>query len=108
MTENEQKHLDELMDYYNFNKVASVMEHLQWKWFKCDCPNNVPDEQYIRAEVRKWFTRLIVDANNGVGSGQDRYSMCTGGFDYVVLCDYKGCVDALGLKFYVAEWSTFV
>lgn len=101
MTPNEQKLLDETMDWLDFHKVAKVMSHLQWAWHNCESPGGIPTESDLRVEVREQFTRLIAERRP-----TEQFVMATKGFEYTVWRDTSGNVDVLELKFVVSDWST--
>lgn len=101
MNNDEQKLLDETLDWFNFSKVASVMQHLQWTWHNCDSPGGIPTEPDLRAEVRKQFKYCMERSH-----GKERFLMGIGGFDYTVWRDKGGHVDVFELKFVIADWST--
>ena len=100
MTSNEQKLLDEVMDWFDFHKVASVMKHLKWKWY-FDGYDGVPEESDIRQAVRKQFTKLMHENHH-----QERFVCATAGFEYTVWRDKATYVDVLELKFIVSDWIT--
>lgn len=59
--------VEEIMDSFDFRKVESVMNHLNWTWNKS---NNPPDEYEIRREARSLMRKAI----------QQGQSVSTGGF----------------------------
>ena len=101
MNTTEQKLLDEVMDWFDFHKVAKVMSHLQWTWHNCESPGGIPTESDLRVRVREMFTRLIAEKRC-----MERYVCATGGFEYTVWRDSDGNVDVLELKFVLSDWST--
>lgn len=101
MTNNEQKLLDEVMDWFDFRKVAKVMSHLQWAWHNCDSPGGIPTESDLRVEVREQFTRLIAEKRC-----TEQFVMATKGFEYTVWRTVGMDVDVLELKFVLSDWST--
>ena len=48
----EQQHLDELMDSFDFARVARAMRALHCRWASAD--SCIPDEPHIRATVRSY------------------------------------------------------
>jgi hypothetical protein len=56
MTEKEQELIDEIMDYFDFDKVAKVMTFLEWKWVSAE--DGIPSVGEIRQSAR----RLLKDA----------------------------------------------
>ena len=96
--------IDETLDYFNFAKVASVMQFLQWKWAYCDCPGGIPDESALRAEARKQMTRVVKEATSGEWEEDNHsYVAGTGGFQ-VTVRKWQGNVCSVHLQFYVSEW----
>lgn len=61
-----QQMIDEVMDSFDFGKVAAVMEFLGWEWGCEDNRTSVPDERTIRKEARRVMSRVIED-NQGDG-----------------------------------------
>ena len=64
MTSPEQQHLDELMDSFNFARVARAMRALQWRWASAN--DSIPDEPHIRAIVRNYAHQAIQQALTGL------------------------------------------
>jgi hypothetical protein len=65
-----QEQMDEIMDSFEFDKVLSVMQHLNWEWKDA----GVPDEYEIRKSARRTIKSAI--EYNGTSS--------TGGFTAIV------------------------
>jgi hypothetical protein len=59
ITDKQYQKIDEIMDEFNFGKVAKVMESLKWSW----CLTGVPCEAEIRREARKQLKQLIRENN---------------------------------------------
>jgi len=53
------KQIDEIMDHFDFRKVADVMEHLGWEWFQADGRYEVPTESEIRARARELLQDVL-------------------------------------------------
>jgi len=83
-----EKQIDEIMDWFNFNKVAKTMKALDWKWL-----DGVPEEPVIRKRARKLLTDLKTDKDDVRG---------TGGF----VAHYTKKEDCYRLEFIVSEWDT--
>lgn len=47
--------MDEIMDSFEFDKVLSVMQHLDWEWRD----SGVPDEYEIRQSARRTMRSAI-------------------------------------------------
>ncbi len=65
-----QDQMDEIMDSFEFDKIHSVMRHLDWEWRD----SGVPDEYEIRQSARRTMRSAI--ECNGTSS--------TGGFTAIV------------------------
>jgi hypothetical protein len=92
-----QEHIDEVMDQFNFGKVAKAMKYLDWKWVLAE--EGVPQEWELRQEAR----RLLNLAYDGAFEfNVSPYTTETGGFEATYSKEY----DDLGLKFIVAYWLT--
>lgn len=90
--------IDNIMDNFDFGRVAKCMEVLEWRW--CDV-EGIPQESDIRQFARKYM-RSIKDTCTS-----DRYSFSAGGF--VVTAWYEdGKLDAMELSFVVADWDAGV
>lgn len=95
----EQELIDEIMDWFDFGKVAKVMETLEWKWASLDTGVAVPVEPEIREIVRKNLTNVVT---YGKGQGR-RHVMSTGGFTYT----YDPQDSELTLDFNICSHSAF-
>ena len=56
--------MDEIMDSFEFDKVLSVMQHLNWKWMD----KVVPDEYEIRKSARRTM-KSAIECNGYSGTG---------------------------------------
>ena len=79
---------DEIMDTFEFAKVANYMKSVNWSWASATSEMDVPDEPQLRAMVRK----LIRQAH------KRKESLGTGGFHV----DYREGVDCIDSKPYVS------
>jgi hypothetical protein len=91
-----QEHIDNIMDNFDFNKVAKVMKFLNWQWAMS--PTGVPEEPEIRECCRKYLSSTY---DHAVQQGR-KYTMATGGFVY----RYDPHYSELSLVFEVTGWST--
>ena len=91
-----QELIDEVMDNFDFGKVAKAMKALGWVWATTDF--DVPEEPDIRKQVRE----LLNKAYDGAISKEGDYTTGTGGFEAAYEIDYK----VLSLKFIVSSWET--
>lgn len=87
--ENVQDKIDEIMDCFDFEKVARVMEFLGWQWASI---NGVPDVTQIRKAARQLLREV---------SGNGKWARTsTGGF----IATKEN--NELSLVFYVSQWET--
>jgi hypothetical protein len=90
MKKKEQKALDQIMDWFDFEKVAKTMEALNWKWFGAE--EGVPTISEIKTQARRLLTQAI----------KERVTIGTGGFKASYNHKYKH----LTLEFIVSEWGS--
>ena len=57
MTEKQQNAIDEIMDWFDFEKVAKVMGALEWKWVTAE--EGIPSVGEIRQSARKLLKQAI-------------------------------------------------
>lgn len=93
LTEREQEAIDNIMDYFDFDKVLKTMIALDWKWVKEAHKSiddlEIPSIERIRREARRLLIRAI----------EIKDSTSTGGFQ----AEYDD--DNLYLRLVVAEWD---
>jgi len=92
-----QEHIDEVMDEFDFGKVAKAMKSLNWVWATVDF--TVPEEGTLRQQARKL---LGLAYDGAIEFNVSPYTTGTGGFEATYSKEY----DNLGLKFIVASWET--
>ena len=86
------KKITEILVHFNFNKVHSAMEHLNWEWGS----EGVPTVERLK-EVASDLLFDAVELYFGEGKKSTAY-VATGGF-------YVECDDiAIQLKFELEEW----
>lgn len=83
MTTDEQ--IDEIMDWFDFAKVAKTMETLEWSWNDI----GIPTEPDIRKQARQMLKEAVAK----------KHGLASGGF----WVRYDG--DVLQLQFVVADWE---
>lgn len=83
--------IDEIMDWFDFSKVAKTMEALKWEWWWC----GIPSEPEIRESARESLHKIARDYR-----GLELHG-CTGGFDYGI--DNWG---QMYLRFVVSDWKS--
>ena len=87
--------IDNIMDNFDFSRVAKCMEGLEWKWHDVE---GIPTEPDIRKSARKLLNTIRETYT------EDRYSVSTGGF--VIRAWYapdSHKLDAIELSFVVAD-----
>jgi hypothetical protein len=57
MTEQEQKLIDDIMDWFDFEKVGKVMKFLKWSWMTAE--EGVPIVPEIRRSARRMLKEAI-------------------------------------------------
>ena len=93
LTEREQEAIDNIMDYFDFDKVLKTMIALDWKWVKEDHKSiddlEIPSIERIRKTAREALIRAI----------EIKDYTSSGGFE-------AECEDGvLYLRFVVEEWD---
>jgi len=88
MSEQIDSQIDEIMDYFNFTKVAIAMRALNWEWKN----EGVPGEPELRTFARNQLRRLANDPSLGC--------IYCGGF--MVEIDEDG---DLSLAFILEKWE---
>lgn len=86
---NKQEIIDEIMDFFDFERVHKVMEALNWTWTATN--GNVPEVCQLRRQVRSMLN-LLIDKN--------LESLETGGFS--VTKDSNGYIKC---SFIVDSWE---
>jgi hypothetical protein len=89
-----QEHIDNVMDWFDFDRVHSVMTHLNWYWAST---NGVPEKAELRAYVRKHMTYVY----NQTHSKEGGY-FCSGGFEI----EYYREEDCFNVQFILSSWGT--
>ena len=90
-----QELIDEVMDNFDFNKVAKAMKALGWVWATTQF--DVPTESDIRKQARDILNNVY---DSSIRTGED-CTRGTGGFEATYMLDYK----MLSLKFIVSSWE---
>ncbi len=91
-----QQHIDEVMDYFDFDRVHKVMKHLKWTW--CDSLDS-PTIPELRKHVRDQMNRLY---------GENIFRIESGGFvtTYRIGTDKSGEWDYFDVAFVLSSWDT--
>ena len=101
------KMIDDIMDEFDFNRVETVMEFMDWKWAG---DNGL---EYVTVDMlKKTAKRLLRDAaESRLGRFKNEHweqgIICgTGGFQAMAFCDEdKTKITGLDLKFVLEEWD---
>lgn len=91
-----QDHIDNIMDNFDFSKVASAMEHLKWQWAYSE--TGVPEEPELRKTARRYLSQVY---DYATAQGR-KYTMATGGFVY----GYDPQYSEMSLTFELAGWNS--
>ena len=94
-----QEMIDDIMDNFDFSRVAKCMEALNWKWISV--PEGIPEEYDIRKAAR-----LLLKSVPETFRKDERY-MGTGGL-YVRSWYESTELVLIELTFVVAEWRVDV
>ncbi len=74
LTVEEFETVSEIIDYFDFEKVNSVMTYLGWRWLSDDNPR-IPDVQELRKYSRGLLTRCLIASRE-----HNKWSIECGGF----------------------------
>ena len=97
----EQVMIDEIMDWFDFAKVAKTMGLLEWKIF-CNNDYVIPEENTLRENARQLLMDTI-DASEKYD--EDYVYMRTGPFKVTCLRDKKR-ITSIVLEFIVTDWTS--
>ena len=92
MTEEQRKAIDNIMDWFDFEKVHRTMKALRWVWIGAE--EKIPSQGEIRERARQLLTDAIQDGTN-IGSG---------GLQVI----YDPAEGFLKLEFIVSEWDVLL
>jgi hypothetical protein len=92
MTEEQHKAVNDIMDWFDFEKVHKVMKYLRWNWVSAE--DGIPYLGEIKSQARDLLTRSIQE---GQGLG-------TGGFQVT----YLPHENYLKLEFIVSDFETTI
>lgn len=94
-----QELIQEVMQNFNFERVARVMQWLDWKWA---IGNKVPSEQELKSFVEKACLRCYDDCLEKSTIGH----YITGGFDIRATMEDDSTI-SLAVKFILADWDAY-
>jgi len=90
MNEEQQKLVNEIMDWFDFEKVHRVMKFLRWKWDSAE--EGIPSIGEIRESSRKLLTQAVLN-NTNISSGG-------------LVITYEPNENYLRLQFIISEWES--
>ena len=94
--------IDDVMDNFDFEKVAEAMKALDWKWATDEGTFEVPDTITLRRKARKMLKEVITDSIEKYDGGG--LTIGTGGFQVY----YNENEKYLELKFVLTDWNAYV
>ena len=97
-----QKAIDEIIEYFDWNKVHKTMEFLNWTWATTD--NEVP----TIGQLFNNAVRLLQDAYDGALKEKQDYMVGTGGFYARAILDNETKeITELRLVFELTSWEYY-
>ena len=102
------KMIDEIMDEFNFARVLTTMEALDWKWATAKSGYGIADMDELRATAERLLRGA---AESRLGDYKDSHWELgiingSGGFQATAWCDEdKTRITALDLSFIVEHWD---
>lgn len=100
-----QQHIDEVMDYFDFDKVHRVMESLNWRWSSLEDEMRIPTKPEMRKHVREFMEKLY---EKNINKSEVNTYTGSGGFMvyYRKNVDEKGAWDHFDVTFQLESWYT--
>ena len=95
----DQELIDEIMDWFDFEKVHKVMTTLDWKWGDDESVPTIPE---LRKQTRELMKMALIGLSNNFE--EKSYSAATGGFEATAFL-VKDDSRILELKFVFSEWT---
>ena len=92
MTEDQRKAVDNIMDWFDFEKVHKTMRALRWEWVGAE--EKIPCQGEIREKARQMLTQAI-ETEMSIGSGGLQVT-------------YIPVERFLKLEFVVSEWDALI
>lgn len=98
-----EKHIDEVMTWFDFQKVHQIMVHMDWKWVGTE--NKVPEIIEMKQLVCEYMEKLY---NNYSKCERCCISTGSGGFDirYTKGIDNGKPFDSFAVAFNLTYWDT--
>lgn len=105
-----EKSTKDIIENLEFEKIHSVMEKLNWKWYTCS--NRVPEVSDLKNQVRDMIRDCFVEIDKIYydGKGERNYHIETGGFSVTI---YQTINEGFGedpktnvhVKFVLSDWE---
>lgn len=95
-----QTDIDEIMDWFDFEKVHRVMVSLNWKWVSFGGPSI----QEIRVFARKLLYTAVSET---IDNGCEDYDTGSGGFNVQINTDKETGKLYIKLTFQITDWSNW-
>ena len=94
---NKQEHIDQIMDSFDFRKVALVMDFLKWEWVSSGVPNEYEIRRNARLKLIEVYDKCLIS--------KEDYRIASGGFKAQGYYE-NGKVESLSLEFVLTCWDT--
>jgi len=92
-----QKLIDEIMDSFDFRKVALVMDFLEWEWVSSGVPSEYEIRQNARLKLIEVYDKCLIS--------KEDYRIASGGFKAQGYYENNECI-CLSLEFVLTDWDT--
>lgn len=93
----EQELIDDVMDSLDFQKIASVMEYLNWKWAGKEFPISV---KTLKTSVRTRLKSLVIESVSN-----KEFYMASGGFFYTAFRNKENILKEIHVKFCIEDYE---
>jgi len=98
--ERHQKMMFDIMNNFDYDRVRSVMKHLEWEWYGKGVPT-VDDIRFAaRERIESVIKNCLLDANPN-----EEYISSSGGLKATAIKDGYGQITFLQLEFVLTSWD---
>jgi hypothetical protein len=98
--ERHQKMMFDIMNHFDYDKVRTVMKHLEWEWYGKGIPT-VDDIRFAaRERIETVIKNCLLDA-----SPDEEYFVSSGGLKATAIKNDYGQITFLQLEFVVTSWD---
>jgi hypothetical protein len=98
--ERHQKMMFDIMNNFDYDRVRSVMKHLEWEWYGKGVPT-VDDIRFAaRERIESVIKNCLLDANPN-----EEYISSSGGLKATAIKDDYGQITFLQLEFVLTSWD---